>query len=71
MRRLIKYRFTIEDESHLRTISVISASPWAIALWIAVVTVVVFVVAGGLIMVTPLRRILPGYLNNTERVATE
>ena len=71
MRKVRKYRFLIEDESHLRTITEISASPRSILLWVGVVVLLLFILAGGIIMVTPLRRLLPGYLNNSERVATE
>ncbi|MDE7437389.1 MAG: M23 family metallopeptidase [Muribaculaceae bacterium] len=71
MRRHLKYRIHIENESKLENIFDISISP--AVLWSAVAGIVVlFVIIGSLIvMTTPLRTFLPGYLKESERAATE
>lgn len=71
MKRDRKYRVVISDESHLCTVSDFSVSPGAALLWTLAFLAVVFILAGALIMLTPLRQLLPGYLDNTQRVATE
>lgn len=66
-----KYRITIEDESHLQEIA-----RWrlnvaaACAVGIAGLCVAV-VLAGLLICLTPIRTLLPGYLKDSQRYATE
>lgn len=71
MKVLRKYRITIEDESRLRQIVSVSARPYM--LWIAgglgaLVSVAAAVVV---IMATPLKTLLPGYLKHGERTAVE
>ena len=65
MRRHLKYRIHIENESKLENIFDISISP--AVLWSAVAGIVVlFVIIGSLIvMTTPLRTFLPGYLKES------
>lgn len=71
MRRHPKYRIHIENESKLESILDISISP--AVLWSAVAgIIVIFIIIGSLIvMTTPLRTLLPGYLKQSERAATE
>ena len=71
MKRHPRYRFNIENESKLERIVDFSISP--AALWCAVVGIVVlFLFLGSIIvMITPLRTLLPGYLKQSERSATE
>lgn len=70
-RRIIKYRLRIDDESRLETRVDITLSPWGLALSGAAAVAVLFLLAALLIMVTPLRTLLPGYLKESERSATE
>lgn len=65
------FRIRLDDESHLRTIREARFSlPVAIlAICIAVVSVISAAVA--IIMLTPLHTLLPGYLSESQRVATE
>lgn len=71
IKRHPKYRIRIEDESRLETVFNTSMSPgWLIAA--AVAALMLFTTIGGfLVMVTPLRTILPGYMKQSERSATE
>lgn len=66
-----KYRITIEDESRLRKIVSVSAPPYALWLTGAAAGLMVLAVAVVLIMVTPLRTLLPGYLKQGARSAAE
>lgn len=71
MRKLRKYRITIEDESHLRTMASVRAGfPALVAVCLAII-----IIGAGLstvlIMCSPLRTLLPGYLDDSQRVATE
>ncbi len=71
IKRHPKYRIRIDDESRLESLFNISMSPgWLIAS--AVAALMLFTALGGiLVMVTPLRTILPGYMKQSERSATE
>lgn len=69
--RRLRYRIRIEDESHLRTISDSTIPAWGLLL-IVVGTVIAGIIAGGaLVMLTPLKSLLPGYLKEDQRDATE
>lgn len=71
MKRHPKYRIRIEDESRLENLFDIRMSPGKL-IAAAVAAVAVFVVLGAvLVMVTPMRTLLPGYMKQTERSATE
>lgn len=71
MKVLRKYRISIEDESRLRQIASVSARPYI--LWAGGIAafLLVLILAGLIIMVTPLRTLLPGYLKQGERTAAE
>lgn len=71
MKRHPKYKFEIENESRLEKIVSFSLSP--VALWSVVAAiVVVFIFLGAVVvMITPARTLLPGYLKQSERAATE
>lgn len=71
MKVLRKYRITIEDESRLRRIASVSARPYALWAGCAVAFLTVLILAGVIIMMTPLRTLLPGYLKQGERTAAE
>ncbi len=71
MKVLRKYRITVEDESRLRQIASVSVRPYILWAGCAVAFLSVLVVATLLIMVTPLRTLLPGYLKSGERTAAE
>lgn len=71
MRRHPKYRIHIENESRLETLFDVSVS--SAVLWSAVVGIaaVAIFLGGVIVMITPLRTLLPGYLKQSERSATE
>lgn len=71
MKVLKKYRISIEDESRLRQIASVSARPYMLWAGCAVTFLLVLLFAGFIIMVTPLRTLLPGYLKQGERTAAE
>lgn len=62
-----RYRIAIEDESRLRQVASVRVSPWM--LWVGgtagVLLLIVF--TSVLIMATPIRTLMPGYLKNRER----
>lgn len=62
-----RYRIAIEDESRLRQVASISVSP--ARLWIGIIAAVVLLVAftAIIIMATPIRTLMPGYLKKGER----
>lgn len=65
------FRLTLDDESHLRNICRFRFSwPAAVAVGAAFVIVSLFV-AVLIVMLTPLHSLLPGYLSEQQRVATE
>lgn len=62
-----RYRIAIEDESRLRQVASISVTPtklWAIGI-VSILLLLAF--TGLLIVATPLRTLMPGYLKNGER----
>lgn len=71
MKALKKYRISIEDESRLRQVVSVSVRPYV--LWIiGIVGILIFILVSTLlIMATPLRTLLPGYLKQDERSAAE
>lgn len=71
MKKKRKYRIIIEDESHLSTLAETRLSRSALAGVAAGVLAVCVSIAVIIIMFTPLRTLLPGYMNNSQRVATE
>lgn len=71
MKTLKKYRITIEDESRLRQIASVSARPYKLWSGAVLAFVALLLLASALIMATPLRTLLPGYLKHGERTAAE
>lgn len=71
MKALPRYRIKIENESHLSEIADWSVTmPQAVGIFALVLIITVFI--GGLIVAfSPLRTLLPGYLKESERSATE
>lgn len=66
-----RYRITVEDESRLRRLASASVGPWALCAIIGVGLILMSLLGGLLVMATPLRTLLPGYLKQGERTATE
>lgn len=62
-----KYRIAIEDESRLRQVASVSVSPAMLWTFIIAGILVLIVFTGMLIMATPVRTLMPGYLKNGER----
>lgn len=62
-----RYRIAIEDESRLRQVASVSVSPSM--LWTGGITfgLLLFILTAVLIMATPVRTLLPGYLKRGER----
>lgn len=66
-----RYKITIEDEAHLRTVAETRPTALgAIAVGAGIFAASV-VIAGMLLAFTPLRNLLPGYLKDSQRAATE
>lgn len=71
MKSFTKYRITIEDESHLEEkLSCRTSAPKLWIFGIGLFLIMIFI-AGVLISFTPLRNLLPGYMKESERSATE
>lgn len=71
MKRHPKYRIRIENESRIENVADFSVSRpmmWAAGI---ISLVVMLLIAGALIMFSPLRTLLPGYMKQSERSATE
>lgn len=62
-----RYRISIEDESRLRRVASVSVSP--AKLWAAGIVSILLLIAftGIVIMATPIRTLMPGYLKKGER----
>lgn len=71
MKRHPKYKLKLEDESKLSCIFDIRLTRFGV--WAAGVLffVVIFILAALFIMITPLKTLLPGYMKQHERAATE
>lgn len=66
-----RYRISIEDESRLRQIVSVSASPFAIWAGGIIAGLLLAVITALLIMITPIRTLMPGYLKKGERTEAE
>lgn len=66
-----KYRISIDDESRLRRVASVAGAPWILWSLAACALLCSLIVAAIIVMVTPLRTLLPGYLKKVERTATE
>lgn len=65
------YKITVEDESHLTEVLTIRTTRVRVAALILTWVVVTLAVSGMLIAFTPLRTLLPGYMKESQRSATE
>ena len=71
MKSLTKYKITVENESHLtEVVTGRLTAPGIIAILVGLV-LLGLVLAGAIIAFTPLRTLLPGYLKESQRSATE
>lgn len=66
-----KYRIAIEDESRLRQIVSVSASPAVLWAGGIIICLLLIAITALLIMVTPVRTLMPGYLKKGERTEAE
>ncbi len=66
-----RYRITIEDESRLREIASVSAPPYMLWIGSVATAIILMVLTGVLIIATPLRTLMPGYLKKGERTEAE
>lgn len=71
MKRTRRYKITIEDESHLTEVASVSVSPLGFWSSLALIVVLSLFFSGLIIWITPLRTLLPGYLKQSQRSATE
>lgn len=65
-----KYIIKVEDESHLSNIASWRIRPWLVIILVPIVLAVVISSAVAVIMSTPLKNMLPGYMPPQERAAT-
>lgn len=66
-----RFKLTLEDESRLETVGSFSASPKK---WLAIagcVSLVIMILGATIAFLTPLRTLLPGYMNHSERIANQ
>lgn len=66
-----RLRIRLDDEAHLQSIADFSLSRGAVATIIAASVAVFLFLAAVIIMVTPVRTLLPGYMKQQQRSATE
>lgn len=66
-----KYRIKVENESRLETIADLSFTRVTFIFSSIVAFVILLIISGAIIMVTPLRTLLPGYMKQSQRSATE
>lgn len=65
------YKITIEDESHLTELVTMRTSFMRLCFFAAVATICLVALAGAIVAFTPLRTLLPGYMKESQRSATE
>lgn len=65
-----RYRLTVEDEAHLSRVVNVRLSPWLACSGVLLVLALLTMLAIAIIMYTPLKTLLPGYLPPQERQAT-
>lgn len=70
MRKHKIYKLSLENESTLENIYSIRMSPIRLIITIIAATIFALIIVGALIMSTPLRTLLPGYLSKNERINT-
>ncbi len=71
MKHFTRYRLRIEDESHLTTrMELRLTAPGLIAASLGLLTLL-FLIAGAIVMLSPLHRMLPGYMKESERAVSE
>lgn len=70
LRRHRKYLVTIEDESRLEGLGSVRFSGWQAALAIAAVVLLISILSVLFVIYTPLRKILPGYMEEASRANT-
>lgn len=71
MKPLTKYKLTVEDESHLTDVAGVRFTLPALCVVTVLLFTALLLISGVLIAFTPLRTLLPGYLKDTQRAATE
>ncbi len=71
MKTRSRYRLTIEDEGRLETIASHTTSPLRWMLWGLLAFFAVMALGALVAFLTPLRQLLPGYMKESERTATQ
>ena len=71
MKRHPKFHLKLENESTLSNLLDIKMSRLGLVALITFVVAVMFLLAGVVIMISPLKTLLPGYMKQSERSATE
>ncbi|MCM1290414.1 MAG: M23 family metallopeptidase [Prevotella sp.] len=70
MSRHTLYKISIEDESRLVTLREFHLRKWGMILRLVILLIVMLVLSSLIIALTPLRRWMPGYINEADRDAT-
>ena len=70
MKHPARYRLKLEDESHLQNVADVGVSLWGALGVVIIVLIAAVALAVAVIVFTPLRNFLPGYLPPQERAAT-
>lgn len=66
-----RYRIRIEDEAHLASIADFSISGRGVIPVVLAIILAMLLIAGGIIMISPLKSLLPGYMKQSERATSE
>ena len=71
MKKRSRYKITIEDESRLENLAEYTATPLKWSLTGIAVALLLMVCGAAVAFLTPVRTLLPGYLKESERTASE
>ncbi len=71
MRRKIRLKLTLSDETRLHTLGSVRISGWRFLLAVVCAVIVSVALGAVIVMISPLRMLLPGYLDRSERLGTE
>ena len=63
-----RYRIAIEDESRLRQVASVRMPPWKLWAGGAAVVLLLVILTSAIIIATPIRTLLPGYLKKGDRI---
>ena len=70
MKKRGRYILRLDDEAHLTTVVRRRVALWHVVLFLILAIALTVTLAVGVIMLTPLKSLLPGYMPPQERAAT-